>query len=86
MDEAKAALEHALASSELFGAPLLIVANKQVMAPEIPAVRPACNMCCTAGQPVDPVICVQDRDGALSGTVVSDHLGEATLRAHRPCR
>ena len=31
MDEAKAALEHALASSELFGAPLLVIANKQVM-------------------------------------------------------
>lgn len=56
LDEAKAALEHALVSSELFGAPLLVIANKQ------------------------------DRDGAVSGTVVSDHLGEATLRAHRPCR
>ena len=22
----------------------------------------------------------------MSGTVVSDHLGEATLRSHRPCR
>ena len=31
LDEAKAALEHALASSELFGAPLLVVANKQVI-------------------------------------------------------
>lgn len=30
LDEAKAALEHALASSELFGAPLLVYANKQV--------------------------------------------------------
>lgn len=30
LDEAKAALEHALASSELFGAPLLVIANKQV--------------------------------------------------------
>jgi ADP-ribosylation factor family len=32
LDEAKAALEHALASSELFGAPLLVIANKQVTA------------------------------------------------------
>jgi hypothetical protein len=31
LDEAKAALEHALASSELFGAPLLVIANKQVI-------------------------------------------------------
>jgi hypothetical protein len=30
LDEAKAALDHVVASRELFGAPLLIIANKQV--------------------------------------------------------
>mmetsp|Transcript_15304 Transcript_15304/g.46235 ORF Transcript_15304/g.46235 Transcript_15304/m.46235 type:complete len:200 (-) Transcript_15304:1184-1783(-) len=56
LDEAKAALEHALTSSELFGAPLLVVANKQ------------------------------DKEDAVSVTVISDHLGETSLRSHRPCR
>lgn len=56
LDEAKSALDCALASRDLFGAPLLVIANKQ------------------------------DEDGAVSGTVVSDHLGESALRSHRPCR
>ena len=44
LDEAKAALEHSLSSSELFGAPLLVVANKQVQRqarlPHVPLRKP----------------------------------------------
>lgn len=42
LDEAKAALEHSLASSELFGAPLLVVANKQVQRQAMPCIAAEC--------------------------------------------
>ena len=56
LDEAKAALEQTLSSSELYGAPLLVAANKQ------------------------------DRGSAETSSFVGDRLGEAALRANRPCR
>lgn len=48
LDEAKAALEHSLASSELFGAPLLVVANKQVQRQAMPCSATARMLHCAS--------------------------------------